>query len=36
MYVLLNGLRRSLPHLPTTLPAGLDAIGKIPHPGYVE
>ncbi len=36
MYVLLNGLRNSLPYLPTALPAGLIATGKIPHPGYVE
>ncbi len=36
MYVLLNGLRRSLPYLPTVLPAGLVASGKIAHPGYAE
>ena len=36
MYALLNGLRNSLPYLPTALPAGLIATGKIPHPGYVE
>ena len=36
MYVLLNGLRRSLPYLPTALPAGLVATGKIAHPGYAE
>jgi len=36
MYALLNGLRISLPYLPTALPAGLIATGKIPHPGYVE
>jgi len=34
MYVLLNGLRKSLPHLPTALPTDLAAIGKISHPGY--
>ncbi|MEE8338528.1 MAG: FAD-dependent oxidoreductase, partial [Xanthomonadales bacterium] len=34
MYVLLNGLRQSLPHLPTALPADLAAAGKIAHPGY--
>lgn len=36
MYVLLNGLRQSLPHLPTTLPVELATMGKIAHPGYVE
>ncbi len=36
MYVLLNGLSQSLPQLPTALPAGLAASGKIAHPGYVE
>ena len=36
MYVLLNGLKESLPHLPTALPAALAAEGKIIHPGYVE
>ena len=36
MYVLLNGLRKSLPHLPTALDAGCVTTGKIPHPGYVE
>ncbi|MGB5290692.1 MAG: putative selenate reductase subunit YgfK [Lysobacterales bacterium] len=36
MYVLLNGLKESLPHLPVALPAGHTAEGKIPHPGYVE
>ncbi|MCP4046218.1 MAG: FAD-dependent oxidoreductase, partial [Gammaproteobacteria bacterium] len=36
MYVLLNGLRQSLPHLPTALVSTLAAKGKIAHPGYVE
>ncbi len=36
MYVLLNGLTKSLPFLPTALSAGLTKDGKIPHPGYVE
>ncbi len=36
MYVLLDGLRHSLPHIPTALPAGSDDIGKISHPGYPE
>jgi len=36
MYVLLNGLKKSLPQLPTALPAGLAAKGKIAHPGYAE
>ena len=36
MYVLLNGLKQSLPQLPTALPAGLAASGKIAHPGYAE
>jgi len=36
MYVLLNGLKQSLPQLPTALPAGLAASGKIVHPGYAE
>jgi putative selenate reductase len=36
MYVLLNGLRQSLPQLPTALPAELAASGKIAHPGYAE
>lgn len=36
MYVLLNGLTKSLPFLPTAIPAELTADGKIPHPGYVE
>ena len=36
MFVLLNGLMRSLPHLPVALPAGLAAVGRIDHPGYPE
>lgn len=36
MYVLLNGLRRSLPFLPGALPAEQTAAGKIAHPGYAE
>ena len=36
MYVLLNGLSRSLPHLPGALAAGADCTGNIPHPVYVE
>ena len=36
MYVLLNGLRRSLPHLPYALAAGAESTGKISHPGYVD
>jgi hypothetical protein len=36
MYVLLNGLRQSLPHLPTALTSALAAEGKIAHPGYAE
>lgn len=36
MYVLLNGLRQSLPQLPTALPASLAASGKIAHPGYAD
>ena len=36
MYVLLKGLRQSLPFLPTALPAELSASGKIRHPGYVN
>jgi putative selenate reductase len=34
MYVLLNGLRQSLPYLPAALPADLAAKGRITHPGY--
>jgi len=36
MFVLLNGLRQSLPQLPTALSASLAANGKIAHPGYAE
>ncbi len=36
MYVLLNGLRRSLPQLPSALPAEQTVDGKIAHPGYEE
>ena len=36
MFVLLNGLMRSLPHLTRALAAGADDTGKIPHPGYAE
>jgi len=36
MYVLLNGLRQSLPHLPTALAPELATRGKVAHPGYVE
>lgn len=36
MYVLLNGLRQSLPHLPTALPDELAGTGKIAHPGYAK
>jgi putative selenate reductase len=36
MYVLLNGLKKSLPFLPTALPEGSVDKGKIPHPGYQE
>mgnify|MGYP001828718585 FL=1 len=34
MYVLLNGLTKSLPFLPTALAAECSADGKIPHPDY--
>jgi len=36
MYVLLNGLRQSLPHLPTALPNDIAAAGRIAHPAYEE
>jgi putative selenate reductase len=36
MLVLLNGLRKSLPHLPTALPAEVANTGRIAHPGYPE
>ena len=36
MYVLLNGLKQSLPQLPTALTTEIAAKGKIAHPGYSE
>jgi len=36
MYVLLNGIRQSLPQLPTALGAESATTGKITHPGYAE
>ena len=36
MYVLLKGLRQSLPHLPTALPSDHAYNGRIAHPGYEE
>jgi putative selenate reductase len=36
MYVLLNGLKQSLPQLPTATRTELAATGKITHPGYAE
>jgi putative selenate reductase len=36
MYVLLNGLKNSLPFLPTASPEGFIDKGKIPHPGYPD
>lgn len=36
MYVLLNGLKTSMPHLPVALPAELASAGRIGHPGYAE
>jgi putative selenate reductase len=36
MYVLLNGLKTSLPHLPAAWPAELASAGRIAHPGYAE
>ena len=36
MYVLLKGIRTSLPQFPTALPADLAVKGKIPHPGYAD
>jgi putative selenate reductase len=36
MYVLLEGLKQSLPQLPTALPDELADTGKIAHPGYAE
>jgi putative selenate reductase len=34
MYVLLKGLSRSMPHMPTAWPADQKAAGKIPQPEY--
>jgi putative selenate reductase len=36
MFVLLKGIQRSLPFLPTALPVGSAAAGRIAHPGYEE
>jgi putative selenate reductase len=36
MYVILNGIRRSLPQLPTALSPELSAAGKVAHPGYAD
>ncbi len=36
MYVLLNGLRQSLPHLPAALSDEIASLGRISHPGYSE
>lgn len=36
MFVLLNGLRQSLPYLPTALPDAAPTAGRIAHPGYEE
>jgi hypothetical protein len=36
MYVLLNGIRRSLPYVPTAINAELADSGRIAHPGYAE
>jgi putative selenate reductase len=36
MYVLLRGLRQSMPFLPTAWPDNETAAGKIAHPGYAE
>jgi putative selenate reductase len=36
MYVLLNGLKQSLPYLPTATRDGPVKKGKIAHPGYTE
>jgi putative selenate reductase len=36
MFVLLNGLRKSLPHLPVALPTEAANAGRIAHPGYLE
>jgi len=34
MFVLLLGLKQSVPHLPTARPGALAAAGRIAHPGY--
>ncbi len=36
MFVLLKGIQRSLPFLPTALPVDSAAAGRIAHPGYEE
>ena len=36
MYVLLQGLRQSMPFLPTAWPDDETTAGKIAHPGYAE
>lgn len=36
MFVLLKGIQRSLPFLPTALPLDSAAAGRIAHPGYEE
>ncbi len=36
MFVLLKGIQRSLPFLPTALPLDVTAAGRIAHPGYEE
>jgi putative selenate reductase len=36
MFALLNGLRQSLPFLPTALPGDMATAGRIPHPGYED
>jgi putative selenate reductase len=36
MFVLLKGIQRSLPFLPTALPLDVAAAGRIAHPGYEE
>ncbi len=36
MFVLLNGLRKSLAHLPAVLPAEAANTGRIAHPGYAD
>jgi hypothetical protein len=34
MFVLLAGLKQSMPHLPTARPGDQAATGRIEHPGY--